>query len=137
MTQVKTETLIKSYYAAFNAQNVDAMLNCLGSTFVHDVSQGQARKGKKLFRAFLEHMNTCYHEKLSNIVIMSSKDGKRAAAEFDLTGRYIATDPGLPKAKGQKYKLRVGTFFEIKRGKIARVTTHYNMGDWKRQVIGA
>ncbi|MGE0240292.1 MAG: isopropylmalate/homocitrate/citramalate synthase, partial [Parvibaculaceae bacterium] len=46
-------------------------------------------------------------------------------------------DPGLPKAKGQGYKLRVGAFFEIRNGKITRVSTHYNLKDWTRQVLGA
>ena len=48
----------------------------------------------------------------------------------------IVTDPGLPKAQGQTYRLRVGAFFDVKGGKIVRVSTHYNMNDWKRQVLG-
>lgn len=136
MTAAATRKLISQYYAAFNAQDVDGMLACLGSGFVHDVSQGVARKGKDKFAAFLAHMNSSYKEVLSDIVIMSNADGSRAAAEFKLKGKYLKTDAGLPKAKGQKYKLRVGTFFEVKRGKITRVTTHYNLKDWTQQVLG-
>lgn len=136
MTAAATRKLITRYYDAFNAQDTDAMLDCLGAGFVHDVSQGGRRKGKALFAEFLAHMHARYREKLSNIVVMTNVDGTRAAAEFDLRGKYIATDPGLPKAAGQTYKLRVGAFFDIRNGKITRVSTHYNLNDWKKQVLG-
>ncbi|MFO1121416.1 MAG: ketosteroid isomerase-related protein [Hyphomicrobiales bacterium] len=136
MTAAATTKLIARYYAAFNAQDVAGMLDCLGPGFVHDVSQGARRRGKARFAEFLAHMNRSYRERLSNIVIMTDATGAHAAAEFDLAGTYLVTDPGLPKAKGQSYRLRVGTFFEVKKGRIARVSTHYNLGDWKRQVLG-
>lgn len=133
----QTRKLVQTYYDAFNRQDVEGMLACLGPGFVHEVSQGERRKGKALFREFLTHMNGSYREKLSNIVVMTDASGGRAAAEFDLKGKYLATDPGLPEAKGQGYKLKVGAFFEIRNGKIARVSTHYNLKDWTRQVLGA
>ncbi len=75
-------------------------------------------------------------EKLENVVVLVSKDGQRAAAEFNVHGVYKATDSGLPDAKGQKYVLPAGTFFAIRDGKIARVTTYYNLTDWIAQVTG-
>lgn len=136
MTAAKTRKLVQTYYAAFNSQDVEGMLACLATGFVHEVSQGDRRKGKPLFKDFLIHMNKSYNETLSNIVVMTDTTGARAAAEFDLKGKYLATDPGLPKAKGQTYKLRVGAFFEIKNGKITRVSTHYNLKHWTQQVLG-
>lgn len=44
------------------------MLDCLGPGFVHDVSRGERRRGKKKFAEFLTHMHTCYHEHLTDIV---------------------------------------------------------------------
>jgi steroid delta-isomerase-like uncharacterized protein len=58
----------------------------------------------------------------------------RAAAEFVVHGRYLATDEGLPEAKGQTYVLPAGAFLEVREGRIARVTTYYNLQDWLRQV---
>ena len=136
MTAAATRKLITRYYDAFNKQDTATMLDCLGSGFVHDVSQGERRKGKKKFAEFLDHMNRCYHEQLSDVVVMTSTDGSRAAAEFNLKGKYLATDEGLPPAKGQTYKLRVGAFFEVADGKITRVSTHYSLPDWTRQVVG-
>ena len=43
---------------------------------------------------------------------------------------YLNTDEDLPPAKGQTYVLPAGTFFAIRDGKIARVTTYYNLTDW-------
>jgi steroid delta-isomerase-like uncharacterized protein len=135
MTGSAARGLVKAYYSAFNSQDIEGMLNCVGPKLVHDVSQGPSRKGVRKFRAFLEHMNVCYREELSDIVIMTNADGSCAAATFNLRGQYIKTDPGLPKARGQKYKLRGGTFFEIQVGKITRISTHYNLVDWKNQVL--
>lgn len=132
--RAQTEKLIKAYYDRFNAQDVDGFLALLSDAVAHDISQGGMEKGKPAFAKFLGHMNECYREKVKNLVIMASADGKRAAAEFDLTGIYLATDGKLPKARGQRYKLRVGAFFEVKRGKVARISNHYNMKDWLRQV---
>ena len=41
---------------------------------------------------------------------------------------------GLPEAKGQTYILPAGAFFDLRDGKVARVTTFYNLADWVRQV---
>ena len=57
-----------------------------------------------------------------------------AAAEFVVNGEYLKTDPGLPEAKGQRYVLPAGAFFAVRDGRIARVTTYYNLSDWTRQV---
>ena len=46
----------------------------------------------------------------------------------------VATDEGLPEARGQRYVLPAGAFFEIRDGKVARVTNYYNLNDWIAQV---
>ena len=65
---------------------------------------------------------------------MTGPDGRHAAAEYVVEGTYLATDEGLPEARGQTYTLPAGTFFEVRDGRIARVTTYYNLKDWLRQV---
>jgi hypothetical protein len=45
-------------------------------------------------------------------------------------GTYISTDDGLPPATGQTYHLRVGAFFDIQDGLVARVTNYYNITDF-------
>lgn len=128
--------LIRAYYDAFNRGDREAMLALLAEDVAHDINQGRRERGKDAFRAFLAHMDRCYRERLSDIAVMTSADGRRAAAEFMVEGAYLATDVGLPPAQGQTYRLPAGTFFAIEDGKIARVTTYYNLQDWIAQVGG-
>jgi steroid delta-isomerase-like uncharacterized protein len=129
-----TAALIRRYYERFNAGDVDGFLDMLADDIAHDVSQGGRETGQPAFRKFLEHMNRCYQERVRDLAIMVDDDGKRAAAEFQLDGKYIATDGDLPPARGQNYVLTVGAFFDIRDGKIARISNTYNFKDWLRQV---
>lgn len=133
---MNTKDLIKNYYAAFNAGDKAGMLALLSDDVRHDVNQGGVREGKAVFSEFCDHMERCYRENLTDIVIMASDDGARAAAEFIVNGEYLSTDEGLPEANGQRYKLPAGTFFSVEGGKITRVTTYYNLTDWMKQVAG-
>lgn len=129
-----TYDLISRYYAAFNSKNWSAMLACVADTVRHHVNEGGQRGGKDKFRDFLAHMDECYDENLQDIVIMVAADGTRAAAEFTVHGIYKQTDAGLPDARGQSYVLPAGAFFEVRDGRIERVTTYYNLQEWVRQV---
>lgn len=126
--------LIQSYYAAFNAGDMNDFLSLLTDDVIHDVNQGGREVGKDAFRAFMDRMNAHYKEQLVDMVIMASEDGKRAAAEFVVLGEYLSTDEGLPPANGQTYRLPAGAFFEIRDGKVARITNYYNLQDWIAQV---
>jgi len=131
---MSAKSLIENYYAAFNAGDTDAMLACLSDDIAHHVNEGQVRVGKAAFAAFCAHMERCYGEHLTDMVVMVSDDGTRGAAEFTVNGTYKQTDDGLPEARGQSYKLPAGGFFSIADGKITRVVTYYNLADWVRQV---
>lgn len=126
--------LLKQYYNAFNKGDSVAMLGLLADDVVHEPSQGIARSGRDAFAQFLDHMNRCYREEVIDPVFLESADGKRAAAEFWLSGTYLHTDGDLPAARGQTYRLRVGAFFELADGRIARVSNHYNLADWLAQI---
>ncbi|WP_410219360.1 ketosteroid isomerase-related protein [Paracoccus sp. (in: a-proteobacteria)] len=128
------KALITAYYDAFNAGDTDRMLDMVHDEVEHHVNEGQIRKGKDMFRAFNAHMTDSYRENLTDIVIFANEAGDRAAAEFVVNGTYLKTDEGLPEAKGQTYRLPAGAFFTIRDGKVARVTTYYNLADWNRQV---
>jgi steroid delta-isomerase-like uncharacterized protein len=129
-----TQALLRDYYAAFNRGDAEAMLALLADDVLHEPSQGEPRQGKALFAEFLAHMNRCYRERVIDPVFLAAPDGARGAAEFQLDGEYLATDEGLPAAHGQRYHLRVGAFFAIADGRIARVSNHYNLADWIAQV---
>jgi steroid delta-isomerase-like uncharacterized protein len=129
-----TMALIERYYAAFNAMDIEGILACLTDDVAHDINQGDRETGKDAFRAFLGRMDHAYSEQLKDIVVMTSPDGARAAAEFMVLGVYKVADEGFPAAHGQSYTLPAGGFFEIHDGKIARVSVYYNLADWVAQV---
>ncbi|MFV0299705.1 MAG: ketosteroid isomerase-related protein [Paracoccus sp. (in: a-proteobacteria)] len=128
------KTLIQTYFTAFNAGRTDDMLALLHDEVEHHVNEGQIRRGKALFAEFNAHMTESYRENLTDLVVFANEAGDRAAAEFIVNGTYLKTDEGLPPARGQTYRLPAGSFFTIRDGRIARVTTYYNLADWTRQV---
>ncbi len=128
------KALIETYYAAFNAGDMDKFLSLLTDDVVHDINQSSREIGKEAFRAFMDRMNRNYKEELVDMTIMTNEVGDRAAAEFIVLGEYLVTDEGLPEAKGQKYRLPAGAFFDIRDGKVSRITNYYNLEDWIRQV---
>lgn len=126
--------VIGRYYTAFNAGDAAGMLDCVTDDIEHRVNEGEIRHGKEKFAEFCSHMGVSYREELRDMVIFANDEGTRGAAEFVVHGEYLQTDPGLPEAKGQRYVLPAGAFFDLRDGRIARVTTFYNLNDWVRQV---
>jgi steroid delta-isomerase-like uncharacterized protein len=133
---MKADAIISAYYDAFNKADMATFLSLLTEDVAHDINQGERQVGKAAFAAFMDHMNRCYKENLTDIIIMTSADGRHASAEFIVNGQYLATDEGLPEANGQTYRLPAGAFFDLKDGKVARVTNYYNLPDWIAQVSG-
>ncbi len=129
-----TISLIQAYYDAFNRGDAEGMLALLTDDVAHDINQSEREVGVDAFRAFMARMNGAYRERLENIVVMATPDGARAAAEFVVHGTYLAADEGLPPAHGQTYVLQAGAFFDVRDGRIARVTNFYNLADWLKQV---
>lgn len=134
MPRAETMALIQRYYDAFNAGDAGGMLACLTDDIEHRVNEGAHRIGKEKFAEFCAHMGVSYNEQLKDMVIFANDAGDRAAAEFTVHGEYLKTEPGLPEAKGQRYVLPAGGFFEVRDGRIARITTFYNLNDWIAQV---
>lgn len=135
MSKAETEQLLRRFFDAQNAGNIEAMLDCVSDSVVHDVNQGgERRTGKHRLHAYLARMAHHYSETLSDVVLLVSDDGQRAAAEYNVSGKYLNTEDGLPPASGQTYRLPAGTFFAIENGEITRVTQYYNLTDWITQI---
>ena len=132
--QDRAVEIVLGYYAAFNRGDRDGMLALLADGVVHDLNEGDRQVGKPAFAAFMQRMDASYREQLRDIVVFATQDGDRAAAEYVVHGEYLRDDEGLPPAKGQKYVLPGGAFFDIRDDRIARVTNYYNLQDWIGQV---
>jgi len=127
-------TLIETYYAAFNAGDMPRFLDLLTEDVAHDINQAGREVGREAFARFMQRMNRNYREQIVDITVFASADGQRAAAEFTVLGQYLNTDEGLPEARGQTYRLPAGAFFDLRDGKVARISNYYNLQDWLHQV---
>lgn len=136
MSAAETTALVARYLDAHSRGDIDAMLACVADDVVHDANQGVRRVGKAAFADFCGHVARCYEERLDDVVVMATPDGLRAAAEYNVAGTYLETDPGLPPAKGQAYRLPGATLFAVRDGLLLRVTSYYNLTDWLTQIIG-
>ncbi len=125
---------LERYFDAFNRGDTAGMLDCLSDDIAHYVNEGDVRIGRDKFAEFCAHMTRCYEEKLTELVLFEAEDGARGAAEFMVNGTYLQTDPGLPEARNQSYRLPAGSFFSFADNRISRVVTYYNLADWIKQV---
>lgn len=126
--------LVRGYYDAFNRGDWAGMLERLADDVAHDLNQGAREVGRQAFAVFLQRMEASYREQLRDVVVMASEDGLRVAAEYVVHGQYHHTDDGLPPAQGQRYVLPGGAFFDVRDGRISRVSNYYNLQDWITQV---
>lgn len=135
LQQGHTIKLIKTYFDALNRKDMDRYFSIMDANVIHDINQGESEQGLEKFKIFMEKSNASFDEKLNNIVIMVSDDGKYGAATWMDHGVYVKDYPGFEvKAKKQNYTLSGGHFFEIRNGKLYRVTTYYNATDFMKQI---
>lgn len=131
MTALET---VKKYYAAFNQQNWDGMLELVHPDVRHEPNQGEPRLGKDKFREFLKGMDEAYQELLTEMVFFTEPSNSRVAVEFTVNGIYKKGEEGFPPANGQTYELPAAAFLEVNGGKITRVATYYNLPLWVKLV---
>jgi steroid delta-isomerase-like uncharacterized protein len=123
--------IAKTYYGYFNNKNWAGMLSLLHPEIRHEANQGDVRIGIDKFEAFLQHMDDCYDENLTEMVFFTEPNNARVAVEFVVNGIYKKTDAeDLPPAKNQKYVLPAAAFLAFTDGKISRITTYYNLPLW-------
>lgn len=123
-----TRDLIRTYVDAFNQRDVETLLGTLTDDVVHEINEGDVETGIKAFRSFKEGMDRDYRETLEDVVIFA--EGDRGACEFIVRGEYVGTQPGLPQARGQRYAIPAAFFVTVREGKIARITSYYNLRRW-------
>lgn len=131
-----SKELIRRYYSKFNEGKFGEMIDLLAENVQHDLNEGETQKGKTAFTAFMKVMDAHYSERAVELEIFAGDHADRFAAEFFIEGTYKKTQAGLPEAKHQPYRLRVGAFFEVQNGQITRVTNHYNLRQWIQMVNG-
>jgi steroid delta-isomerase-like uncharacterized protein len=125
-----TLDIVKRYYEAFNRKDYAGMLSCVHADIRHEPNQGDPRIGKEKFAEFVQGMEAAYDETLKDMVFFTEPGGNRIAVEFVVHGIYKQGEVGLPPAHGQSYVLPAAAFLEVRDGRIARITTYYNLPLW-------
>ena len=120
--------LILAYVEAFNRHDLEGQLAVLHPEIEHEINEGPTEIGIEAFRQFKEKMNLHYREQLVDVQIYSHRNS--GVCEFICNGEYLATDAGLPEARGQRYSIRAAFFVTVKGGKISRMTSYYNLKHW-------
>ncbi len=122
--------IVQQYYAYFNQKNWEGMLSLVDSDVRHETNQGEVRIGIEKFTSFLQKMDECYDENLTDMVFFTEPSYQRIAVEFTVNGIYKKGDEDLPPAHNQTYILPAAAFLAVKNGKITRITTYYNLPLW-------
>jgi steroid delta-isomerase-like uncharacterized protein len=125
--------LVHDYFDAFNRHDLETMLSLMTEDVRHDLNQGETQIGVDKFREFKLYMDSCYREQITDLVVMTAENV--ACAEFTCSGTYLKRDGNFPEAHGQTYAIRAAAIFEDRQGKIARITSYYNVPDWVAQII--
>lgn len=134
MSSKAAESITRAYYQALNEKDMISFFDLLADDVVHDVNEGVQEQGKTAFRFFMNRVNRHYDEQISDVSIMLDETAEKAAAEFMVEGHYLESEFSLPEAKGQYYKIKGGTFFELRDNLIVRVTSYYNLAEWVQQI---
>jgi steroid delta-isomerase-like uncharacterized protein len=132
-TDTDAATLVQRYFDAFNARDTEGCLSLLADDVVHDLAgmhgDGGREAGKTAFRAWLDRTTRCFEEKAVDLYVTASADGRHAEAEYTLLGVYLETEDGLPDAEGQNYSLPALAVFEIRDGRVVRLTDSHAPAD--------
>jgi steroid delta-isomerase-like uncharacterized protein len=132
--QTRGLATLRKYYEALNRHDPAGAVALLADEVVHELNQGPREVGKAAFREFLQRMEYCYIEQLTDITLLVSADGEHAAAEYTVVGQYVADDIGMPPAHNQRYRMPGAAFFALRDGRIQRVSDHYNLQEWFSQI---
>ncbi|WEX11282.1 nuclear transport factor 2 family protein [Chelativorans sp. AA-79] len=123
MSESETRDVTMRAFTAFNAGDMEGTIACLSEDVAVDVP-GQAREiGREKARWRLAALARHFRAEAADIAVMTAPGGFRAAAEFTLSGTYLAALPGFPPASGQSFRLPAGLFLDIDdEALISRVT---------------
>lgn len=133
----KNKAVAAAYYEAYNNRSIDGQVSLMTDGFVYVGNSGKIREGKEAYRKYTEGLFAEVNEKVVDIKYFFDPQQFVVVAQSFAEGAYVTTSPGLPKARGQKYRIPVVEIFEMKDGQIVRLTTVYNEDLWTQQIKAA
>ncbi|EFO31850.1 putative cytoplasmic protein [Roseibium sp. TrichSKD4] len=132
MTQTRLRALLNTFFAAFNAGDTAQLSQLVTDDVVLDINQEQRRVGRDAFLAFNALMRQSFKERVCSLRIHVSEDGMRAGAEYKVSGSCafnLGENGAWSSSAQERYLLSVGSFFELRGNRIARMTAYYNEVD--------
>lgn len=129
-----TERLIAQYFAAYNHADWDGMLALMSDDVVHDLNDCSRRVGLQAFTEQLNESKQSFLEVVSDVETEVPGNGERAIAAYTISGQYLATAPGMPAARGQRYRIEGKSIFDIRDGKISRIISEFDEAARREQL---
>jgi steroid delta-isomerase-like uncharacterized protein len=129
--------LVTSLFDAFNDGDLSRATALVSDDFeLVDVSAGQTFRGREGCRQWLELFRTALPDARTEIVNLIS-DGARVASEHigrgTHTGPFVTPAGTIPPTQ-RAVELRIGEFYEMHEGKIAKLRAYYDSATMMRQL---
>lgn len=117
-------SVVRRFEAAFNAQDVDALVACFTERATYTDTFFGPHTGHPALREMFARMfreGRDYAWRMEVVV----EDARHAAAEWSFG--YVVTD-AVPRSTGRKIGFRGMSLFELERGKIAVYREYFDVG---------
>lgn len=133
MTEAGIRALCDRAFEAYNAQDWPALFAMMAPDARFDVGPNVPVTGPDgasfIIDFYGKHYETTFADWHHFI------DGDRTASEATMRVTYVATEPGLPEAKGQSGEIPAALFGQVRGGKFTRIKMICSFCDWMK-VIG-
>lgn len=117
-TKENLQSIIENFYRYFNNEDLPSLLALIADDVTREINHDGVEKGKQNAAEYFTHSFEHYKEQVSDVLYMTSDDGRFVTAKFVVNGQYLKTDESGIPATGQKYKLDVFNYFEIRHNQI-------------------
>jgi len=135
MSQESSTEIVQKFYQYFNETKTDELFDLFSENCIHELNY-HTEYGKEKIIEYIEYSYAHYDEKIHDLVIMSSSEGKYVTAKFITKGIYQTTDSSLIPARDQPYTLEVVNYFEIEDGKIIKGSCYFDEKSLEMQLRG-
>jgi steroid delta-isomerase-like uncharacterized protein len=138
MTKENNKEIIKSFYEHYNNLDLDDIFSLFDANIKFRFNMRDANHGIESYKEYMRNATVYTNEKVSDVVIAATDDGKYVATKFVFSGQYVSTDPSLGvEATGQSYKLEAINIFTLNDdNKIIEVEVFYDENDYIAQLGG-
>lgn len=130
---IDVDRIFKDYLAALNSHDAAKISSLWAEDGVlDDVTSGQVIRGRKKLKASFSDIFDAFPNVKWELKSLFSA-GDRVAVEWVETGTQTGDWVGIP-ATGKSYSIRGASLVELRKGKISRETSYWNLADFLKQL---